>query len=107
MNTKIKTIRELRNFTQEHVARKMGKSQPAYSKIESGETNLDDNMKKALLQALEISENEFDNFDGKQVFNITNYNNQKVNSGVIHDYHDNQEYLKEMLKTKEESIQQL
>lgn len=38
--TKIKQIRELKNFTQEYVAQKLGLSTRAYSKIESGETQL-------------------------------------------------------------------
>jgi transcriptional regulator with XRE-family HTH domain len=37
---KIKQIRELKNFTQEYVAQKLGLSTRAYSKIETGETQL-------------------------------------------------------------------
>ena len=37
---KIKQIRELKNFTQEYVAGKLNLSTRAYSKIETGETQL-------------------------------------------------------------------
>lgn len=37
---KIKTIRELRNFSQVHVADKLGIAQNTYSKIETGQTKL-------------------------------------------------------------------
>ena len=37
---KIKQIRELKNITQEYVATQLGLTTRAYSKIESGETQL-------------------------------------------------------------------
>jgi len=38
IGTNIKNIRELRNFSQEHVATEVGMSQSAYARIESGKT---------------------------------------------------------------------
>ena len=38
VGTNIKNIREIRNFSQEHVAAEIGISQPAYARIESGAT---------------------------------------------------------------------
>jgi transcriptional regulator with XRE-family HTH domain len=37
---KIKKLRELKNFTQSHVATELGITQSAYSKIELGETEV-------------------------------------------------------------------
>ena len=38
---KIKKIRELRNYSQEHMAEKLGISQVSYSRVESGQTKMD------------------------------------------------------------------
>ena len=37
---KIKNLRELKNFTQEYMAEKLGVTQAAYSKIENGTNNI-------------------------------------------------------------------
>jgi transcriptional regulator with XRE-family HTH domain len=37
---KLKQLRELKNFTQEYMAQQLGLSTRAYSKIETGETQL-------------------------------------------------------------------
>ncbi len=106
MKHKIKTIRELKNYSQEHVSKKMNMSQSAYSKLENSETELDSQAKQLVAAALDITIEQFDNFDGKQIFRITSQNNNNVDSGVINDYHDSIEYLKEMLTSKNETIEQ-
>ena len=40
INSSIKSIRELKNFTQEYVAERLGMTQAGYSKIEKGITTL-------------------------------------------------------------------
>ena len=40
IGTKIKNIRELRNYTQDYMAEKLGITQAGYSKIERGETDV-------------------------------------------------------------------
>ena len=51
----IRKNRELRNYTQEYVAKKMGISQNAFSKIENGYTQLTVNHLKELSRVLEVS----------------------------------------------------
>ena len=51
----IKKKRESRNFTQDYVAGKMNMSQNAYSKIESGNTQLTVHHLKELSRVLEVS----------------------------------------------------
>ena len=66
---KIKQIRELKNVTQEYIATKLGLSIRAYSKIETGETQLTINRLNEISKALGIDPIEVLGFDDKQVFN--------------------------------------
>jgi len=66
---KIKQIRELKNFTQEHVATHLGLTTRAYSKIESGETQLTINRLNEISRILGVEPMEVLGFDDKQVFN--------------------------------------
>jgi len=51
----IKTLRILRNITQESVAESLGLSQSAYGKLERGETNLTWNKLLQILDVLEVT----------------------------------------------------
>jgi transcriptional regulator with XRE-family HTH domain len=53
--TVLRKYRELRNYSQDYVARKMGISQNAYSKIENNITQLTVNHIKLISQILEVS----------------------------------------------------
>ena len=66
---KIKQIRELKNVTQEYIATQLGLSIRAYSKIETGETQLTINRLNEISKALGIDPIEVLRFDDKQVFN--------------------------------------
>jgi transcriptional regulator with XRE-family HTH domain len=66
---KIKQVRELKNVTQEYIANKLGISTRAYSKIETGETQLTINRLNEISDALGVDPLEVLGFDDKQVFN--------------------------------------
>jgi transcriptional regulator with XRE-family HTH domain len=66
---KIKQIRELKNFTQEYVATQLDLTTRAYSKIESGETQLTINRLNEISKILGVEPMEVLGFDDKQVFN--------------------------------------
>ena len=66
---KIKQIRELKNVSQEFVANKLGLSIRAYSKIETGETQLTINRLNEISKALGVDPIEVLGFDDRQVFN--------------------------------------
>lgn len=53
--TVLRKYREIRNYSQDYVARKMGISQNAYSKIENNITQLTVNHLKQISQILEVS----------------------------------------------------
>ena len=66
---KIKQLRELKNYTQEHMATQLGLSTRAYSKIESGETQLTINRLNEISRILGIEPMEVLGFDHKNIFN--------------------------------------
>ncbi len=52
---KIKRLRELRNYTQEYMAGRLGISQRGYSKIESGKSTLSVQRLRQIAEALECN----------------------------------------------------
>ena len=78
---KLKQIRELKNFTQEYVATHLGLTTRAYSKIESGETQLTINRLNEISSIIGVEPMEVLGFDDKQVFNNCK---QEGNIGINH-----------------------
>ncbi len=78
---KIKQIRELKNVSQEFVANQLGLSIRAYSKIETGETQLTINRLNEISKALGVNPIEVLGFDEKNIFN---FNNSQGNMGINH-----------------------
>lgn len=65
---KIRQIRELKNITQEFVAKELEISTRAYSKIENEETQLTINRLNEISNILQINPMEVLGFDEKQIF---------------------------------------
>jgi transcriptional regulator with XRE-family HTH domain len=101
--TKIKQIRELKNFTQEYVAQQLGLSTRAYSKIETGETQLTINRLNEISAILEVQPMEVLGFDDKKVFNfynsndINNVKNINMPEKLIQQYEETIQALKEQI----------
>jgi transcriptional regulator with XRE-family HTH domain len=101
---KIKQIRELKNFTQEYVAQKLGLSTRAYSKIETGETQLTINRLNEISKVLEMEPLQLLGFDDKKIFNINNstgnngYNNIFFPEKLIQQYEETIQSLKEQIQ---------
>lgn len=102
--TKIKQIRELKNFTQEYMAQKLNLSTRAYSKIETGETQLTINRLNEISQVLGMDPLEVLGFDDKKIFNINNstgnngYNNIFFPEKLIQQYEETIQSLKEQIQ---------
>jgi transcriptional regulator with XRE-family HTH domain len=100
---KIKQIRELKNFTQEYVAQQLGLSTRAYSKIETGETQLTINRLNEISAILEVQPMEVLGFDDKKVFNfynssdINNVKNMNMPEKLIQQYEETIQALKEQI----------
>jgi transcriptional regulator with XRE-family HTH domain len=78
---KLKTLRELKNLTQEHMAEQLGLTTRAYSKIESGETQLTINRLNEITKILGVDPIEALGFDHQNIFNNCT---QEGNIGINH-----------------------
>lgn len=78
---KIKKLRELKNFTQAHVAKELGITQSAYSKIELGESELSYNKLGKIAEIFGMSPEEIASFNEQMIFNVMH--NQTGNGFVI------------------------
>lgn len=100
---KIKQIRELKNLTQEHIANQLGLSVRAYSKIETGETQLTINRLNEISNILNIDPIEVLGFDEKQIFNnckqdgYIGINHISTSEKLIQQYEETIQSLKEQI----------
>lgn len=83
IGNKIKNIRELKNLTQEFVAEKLDVSQAAYSRMESGETKINDEKLKQIAEVLELKPEDIKAFDSQKYFNsVGNVEGDNNYSGI-------------------------
>lgn len=82
LGNKIKTLRELRNFTQDYMAEKLGLTQSAYSKIESGETDVAYSKLEKIAELLSLAPEDIIGFNKSLVFNVMH--NQTGNGMVVY-----------------------
>jgi transcriptional regulator with XRE-family HTH domain len=75
----VKFFRDAKNFTQEYVAGVLGISQPAYSKIESGVTNINDETASKLAELYEVDKEVF--MLGQNA--VINYNVGTQDKGIV------------------------
>lgn len=66
---KIKKIRELKNFTQEHMAQRLNISQPTYSRYEKEDGDLTITVLRSISEVLEVRIEDLLSFDEKNIFN--------------------------------------
>nr|WP_315138276.1 helix-turn-helix transcriptional regulator [uncultured Capnocytophaga sp.] len=83
---KIKQAREVKRVSQDFVAAQLGISTRAYSKIESGETQLTITRLNEICAILQVDPMKVLGFDDKKVFNINNNSSGTCNG----EYHLNQ-----------------
>lgn len=95
---KIKQIRELKNLTQDFVAQQLGLSVRAYSKIETGETQLTIFRLNEISKILDVDPIEVLGFKGDKIF----INNSTENDGL-----NNINFPKVLINQYEETIKSL
>jgi transcriptional regulator with XRE-family HTH domain len=78
---KIKKLRELKNFTQSHLASELGITQSAYSKMELGETEVSFSKLTKIAEVFGMSPEEIMTFNEQMIFNVMH--NQTGNGFVI------------------------
>jgi transcriptional regulator with XRE-family HTH domain len=75
VGTKIKKLRELKNYTQEYMAQALSLSPNGYGKIERDEVDVTLGRLEDIAKILEIDIFQILAFDEKQIFNISNNHN--------------------------------
>ncbi len=102
VGTKIKKVRELKNFTQEYVAEQVGMTTSGYSRIERGEVRVSIERLEQIARALGVQPNDLTNFDENVFF--TNYGTANDNSFSIR---ADKELLQQVIATYEARIADL
>lgn len=105
---KIKQFRELRNFTQEHMAEVLKLSQRAYSSIENGQTQLTVERLFDIAQALQVNIGDIIETNTEKVFNndIHNNNFDNKSSFVLNqqNFTEQKALYEKIIESKEEEI---
>lgn len=95
IGNKIRAIRQMKNISQEYTANKLNISQAAYSKIESGQRAIHDNLLTEIAKIMEVTKEEILIYDAN---NYLKYDSlQKIESSLVQLSKDIQE-IKMFLK---------
>ncbi len=100
LGQKIKKLRELKNFTQSHIASELGITQSAYSKMELGETEISYSKLTKIAELLGVAPEEIMTFNEQMIFNVMH--NQTGNGFVV-----NKGFTENERKLYEDQITQL
>jgi transcriptional regulator with XRE-family HTH domain len=106
---KIRTIRELKGYSQEYVAAKLGIAQNSYSKIETNQTKLNTDTLEKIASILEVSINDILS-EEPIVLNFYGNNNHGAQGtfGLIEHFHAGQvELYEKIIANKDEEIARL
>lgn len=100
LGQKIKKLRELKNFTQSHIASELGITQSAYSKMELGETEVSYSKLTKIAEVFGMAPEEIMTFNEQMIFNVMH--NQTGNGFVV-----NKGFTENERKLYEDQITQL
>ncbi len=97
----IKRIRELKNYTQEHVAELLGISQTQYSNLETGHSKIDKDKIEKLAKAFDMKPADIVTFHEQNVFYQTfnNHKEAKSNNFIYHQNNNAPQTPSEMMQT--------
>lgn len=107
IGNKIKKLRELRNFTQEYMAKNLDLSISGYGKIERDETEVSYQKLEKIAEVLGMKVEDIINFNEQIVFNVMH--NQTGNGYVIHNGISEQErkLYEQIIAQQKEEIEYL
>ena len=105
VSDRLKKIRLIKNITQDFLAKKLGFTQKAYSKIENNETKLNVDVLQRVAQILEVPIETF--FNNSQQHILNDFSNRSGGDNVI--YKNNltekmEELFKDLIKSKDDVI---
>ncbi|MEL1254377.1 helix-turn-helix transcriptional regulator [Flavobacterium sp. DGU38] len=106
IKNKIKNIRELKNYTQEYMAEKLGVTQAGYSKIEKGKTSLSYEKLVEIGRILDVSVEDIISFDYDRYFNNFNRINGNNNGSILINT-ENTSTIKELYEDKIKLLEKL
>lgn len=106
IKNKIKNIRELKNYTQEYMAEKLGVTQAGYSKIEKGKTSLSYEKLVEIGRILDVSVEDIISFDYDRYFNSFNRINGNNNGSILINT-ENTSTMKELYEDKIRLLEKL
>jgi transcriptional regulator with XRE-family HTH domain len=104
---KVKKLRELRNFTQLHMAEKLGISQNGYSKMERGNIRINEEQLQKIAEALGVKVEDINDFDDKKIFFSITQSDNSQNGSIQGVNFQTVELNSQERKLYEENIQQL
>ncbi len=90
----IRKIREMKDYSQDYMAKKLNMSQNNYSRIEMGKVKVDIDRLLEISKLLEVDPVDIINFDERYVFNSTSHNQTggETKSGIF----NNEVIIKEL-----------
>jgi transcriptional regulator with XRE-family HTH domain len=106
IKNKIKNIRELKNYTQEYMAERLGVTQAGYSKIEKGKTSLSYEKLVEIGKILDVSVEDIISFDYDRYFNSFNKITGNNNGSILINA-DNTSIIKELYEDKIQLLEKL
>ena len=106
IKSKIKNIRELKNYTQEYMAERLGVTQAGYSKIEKGKTSLSYEKLVEIGRILDVSVEDIISFDYDKYFNSFNKITGNNNGSILINA-DNTSIIKELYEDKIQLLEKL
>lgn len=104
----IRKLRELKNLTQEFLAKELGMTQSSYSKIETGESDLAVSKLYKISEIIGVDVSQILEFDASHVFNISNNKLvQGLSARVENMYFTRDEYREKYVQMLEAEIERL
>ncbi len=104
---KIRMIREVRNFSQEYIADKLGIKQNSYSKIENNQTKLTAEMLQKIADVLQVSPLDIMNHQ-PAIINLQSNQGTQQAIGYIETFVSSQkELIEKMIGSKDQEIANL
>lgn len=103
----IKTLRELKGFTQEYVSDCIGLSRASYSQIENGRTRLTANQLIKISDVLEIKIQDIIDFKKPALYDSSQKLNHAEENQIVYNDSEQVLLLKELVKMQREVIDNL
>ena len=100
---KIKKLRELKNYTQQHMASELDLSLSGYGKIERNETDISVSKLEKIAKILDTDISSILSFDEKHVFNISE--NKQANVSMRDQYINQLDLIDRIIAQYREEIQ--